>query len=193
MSIPKRPIRLTPELDRLLREIYVQLGVPRDQFKRRPKDLASLGSRWRKLSGRDDEPEELVRYIKNQQKAKPRLLARGEDPWPTFNGAHKRKPAPEVVLDDKKLEILRQIYGEMIVPLGIGVDLAEADVKLCRALANEFARQTGMVVPGLALVSIAEDNRKRGLWFTVGRHGAGRGIDFADMDKIKETDDRDGA
>src|SRR4051794_35561421 len=72
MSVPKKPIRLTPELDGLLRKIYVQIGVPRDQFKRRPKDKALLGSRWQKLSDRDDPPEELIRYIKNQQKAKSR-------------------------------------------------------------------------------------------------------------------------
>jgi hypothetical protein len=193
MSGPNRPIRLTPELDRLLREVYVQIGVPRDQYKRRPKELALLGSRWRKLSGRDDSPEELVRYIKNQQKAKTRLLARGDAPWPTFNGAHKRKPAPSVILTDEQLEILRHIYEKMVVPLGIGVDLVEADAQLCKAISKEFAKQTGMVVPGLTLVSIAEDKRKRGLWFKVGRGGADRGIDFADMDKLKEIDDRDGA
>jgi hypothetical protein len=31
------------------------------------------------------------------------------------------------------------------------------------------------------------------LWFKVGRGGVDRGIDFSDMDKLKEIDDRDGA
>ncbi|MEX2307901.1 MAG: hypothetical protein WD738_09935 [Pirellulales bacterium] len=179
-------------MDRLLREIYAQIGVPRDQYKRRPKDMALLGSRWRKLSGRDDSPEELIRYIKNQQKAKSRLLARGEAPWPTFNGSHKRAPEAEIVLDDKQMEVLRGIYEAMVIPLGIGVDLVEADTNLVAKLAKAFAKLTGMIVSGLALVCIAEEKRKRGLWFKVGRHGSG-GIGFDDMDQIDKVDEDDRA
>lgn len=193
MNVLKKPIRLTPEFDRLLSKVYVQIGVPRDQYKHRPKESAELERRWHKLSGRDDSVEELVRYIKNQQKDKQGRAKRGLPPWPTFGGAHKRKPLPAVVLNDEQLEILCQLYGEMVLPLGIGVDLLEADSTLCKAISREFAKRTGMLAPGAALVGIAEDKRKRGLWFKVGRGGVDRGIDFADMDKLKEIDDRDGA
>jgi hypothetical protein len=193
MSVPDKPIRLTQDLDSLLSEMYDQKGIPRDQYKHRPKDSAELERRWHKLSGRDDSVEELVRYMKNQQKDKQGRAKRGLPPWPTFGGAHKRKPAPVVVLDDEQLEVLRQLYGEMVMPLGIGVDLVEADSKLRKALSSEFAKRTGMVVPAEVLVGIAEDKRKRGLWFKVGRGGVDRGIDFSDMDKLKEIDDRDGA
>jgi hypothetical protein len=193
MNVPKKPIRLTPELDSLLSQLYDRKGIPRDQYKHRQKDSAEFAWRWHKLSGRDDTVEELVRYMKNQQKDKQGREKRGLPPWPTFDGAHKRRPAPDVVLDKEQLEVLRQLYGEMVVPLGIGVDLVEADVNLCKALSKEFAKQTGLIVPGTALVGIAEDKRKRGLWFRVGRGGVDRGIDFSDMDKLKEIDDSDGA
>jgi hypothetical protein len=187
MPAKEFPIRLSPEEDALLRKIYVQFRIPRDQYKRRPEELAAFIHRWNKLSGRDDEPGEVIRYIRNQQKAKSRLPV----PWPTFKGTHKRAPEPSVHLDDKQLTALREIYAEIVIPLKIGVDMVEANEELCSRLSKEFAKRTGLIVPELTLVAIAEDKRKRGEWFRVGRQGWSQGIGFDDMDQIDKADDNE--
>lgn len=136
----------------------------------------ALVDEFNRLTGLDETGEQLIRYIKNQQKATARL----EVPWPTFKGAHKRTEAVSHQLDDDQLLALRDIYQELVVPLGIGVDLVEANRDLCDAIANQFAKRTGIRLPALTLISIAEDRRKAGEWFTVGRHGSS----FADLDAV---------
>ena len=37
-----KPITLNPEDDGILRKLYENAGIPRDQYKRRPKELAVL-------------------------------------------------------------------------------------------------------------------------------------------------------
>lgn len=189
MGANEKPIRLTTEEDGLLRKIYVQFRIPRDQYKRRPKDASAFISRWHKLSGRDDEMEQVVRYMKNQQKATARL----QEPWPTFNGSHKRAPDSARELSKEQLVILRDIYEALVLPLGLGVDAVEADADLCSTIAKQFAKHAGLVVPAMELVSIAEDKRKRGEWCTVGGPGFSRGIGFTDMDQLDKVDERDGA
>jgi hypothetical protein len=187
MTALSKPISLTPEEDGILRKLYVQFGIPRDQYKRRPEDLIALTRRWNKLTGRHDEPGELIRYIKNQQKATKRLA----EPWPTFKGSHKKAPALSTQLDEKQLDALREIYEEIVLPLGIGMDLLEANQEVVDQIAKRFAKRTGKIVPGLTLISIAEEKRKRGLWCTVEKR-KGAWSDLDQVDRLKEASGDDG-
>jgi len=55
------------------------------------------------------------------------------------------------------------------------------------ALAAEFTRRTGMIISGNDLMSIAEEKRKRKLWFTVGRKRQAR-FGFDDLDALEEAE-----
>jgi hypothetical protein len=176
----EKPLSLNPEQDGILRRSYFKRRIPRDQYKRRPDDLADLVAEFNRLTGLDESGEQLVRYIKNQQKAKRRLQV----PWPTFEGAHKKAPPLSHTLDDKQLEVLMDIYERVVLPLQIGTDSAEASRAVCDMLAKEFARRTGIVMLGLNLLSIAEEKRKRGEWYTVGKRGAAWG----DLDQVEQID-----
>lgn len=183
MTPNDRPIRLEPHYDGLLRNIYVQLGIPRDQYKKRPEDMQVLEKMWADLSGRDDSAAELIRYIQNQQKAKQRLKV----PWPVFNGAHKRAPSLSSTLDDEQMASLKSAYETVVLPLDVGTDAAAWNVEAVDALAREFSRLTGRIIPGLILLAIAEEKRKRGLWFKVGRSKRD-GFGFGDLDDVEEDE-----
>jgi hypothetical protein len=182
MSDRKKPIRLTPDLDRLLRNLYVQLRIPRDQYKKRPEDAVFLERAWRNLTGRDDPWQELVRYMQNQQKAKERLIARGLEPWPVFDGNHRRAPALAQTLDDNEMTALKAAYEAVVLPLALGTDAAMWHEQVVKELEREFAKIAGRIVPGLLLLAIAEEKRKRGLWFHIGT--GRRSAAFSDIDQI---------
>jgi len=182
MPIRKKPIGLSEHDDRLLRAIYVQYRIPRDQYKRRPEDLEMLTETFNRLSGRSDSGADLIHYIQTKQKAKRRLKV----PWPTFNGDHKRAPAVSGHLTSEQMEALREAYQAIVLPLSLGVDALVWNEEVADALAAEFTRRTGRIVPGLVLIAIAEEKRKRKLWFKVGRQRPDLGEDFGDLDKIEE-------
>lgn len=183
MPADNKPIRLSENEDALLRRLYSNFRIPRDQYKKRPEDLAALTKTWNDLSGRKDAGTELVRYIQNQQKAKGRL----ETPWPTFNGAHERAPAISGTLSDEQLAALRDAYSDIVLPLGLGTDAVMWNDDVVSALANEFTRLTGKILPGSFLLAIAEEKRKRGLWFKVGRGGLGFD-DLGELDRVDEDE-----
>lgn len=183
MTSDGKPIRLNAHDDSLLRNLYKQLGIPRDQYKKRPADMAFLEKAWKNLSGRNDPVAELIRYMQNQQKAKRRLA----EPWPTFDGNHKRAPSVSEVLDDEKMQALRTAYDATVLPLGLGTDAVAWNSEVVNALTKEFARLTGAIVPGLVLLAIAEEKRKRGKWLKVGR--ASRcGLGFGDLHEVAGLD-----
>jgi hypothetical protein len=174
------PIRLSEHDDGLLRILYVRFGIPRDQYKKRPEDSARFEREWRRLSGRNDTMPELVRYMQNQQKAKRRLRV----PWPVFNGSHKKAPALSGILDEREMEALKAAYVLVVLPLGIGTDAAAWTDEVITELARQFTKRTGRIVPGLTLMAIAEEKRKRGLWFKLRR---GR-EEFGGLDEVANGD-----
>lgn len=181
-----KPIRLSRDEDRLLRSLYVQLRIPRDQFKKRPQDADFLERAWHNLSGRSDPWQELVRYMQNQQKAKERLIARGEEPWPVFDGNHKRAPALTSMLDDADMEALKSAYEQTVLPLALGTDAVMWNDEVVSSLEREFARLAGKRIPGLILVAVAEEKRKRKLWFRVSKRQDG--FDFGSLDDVANGD-----
>ncbi|HEX4146942.1 MAG TPA: hypothetical protein VHY91_25820 [Pirellulales bacterium] len=179
MATRKKPIPLPAPDDSLLRTVYVQFRIPRDQFKKRPEDLATFAAVFNQLSGRHEEAVDLLHYIQTRQKAAGRLPV----PWPTFDGNHQRAPALTHTLDEDKLQVLREAYEKIVLPHRIGTDSVLWNVDIMKSLAAEFSRRTGQVVPGVTLLAIAEERRKRGEWFKVGRgrhEGSGEG--FGDLD-----------
>ena len=185
MEERRKPIRLGEHEDSLLRSVYVHFRIPRDQFKKRPEDLAAFTRMFNRLSGRHDESQELIRYMQNQQKAKRRL----KTPWPTFDGTHKRSPALSGTLDVDEMEALRDAYQRIVLPLDLGVDAVFWHQDVLNDLADEFARLTGKIVPGFSLAAIAEEKRKRRLWFTVGRQRRDDRADgFGDLDAVEDLD-----
>ncbi|MCA9125114.1 MAG: hypothetical protein H6822_01995 [Planctomycetaceae bacterium] len=181
MTSNDKPIRLDAHDDGLLRNLYVQLGIPRDQYKKRPEDMNVLERMWVNLSGRNDSAPELIRYMQNQQKAKRRLKV----PWPVFNGAHKRAPSLSSALDGEQMESLKSAYEAVVLPLDVGTDAAAWNEEAVESLAREFSRLTGMIMPGLILLAIAEEKRKRGVWFKVGRRRS-EGFDFGSLDDVED-------
>jgi hypothetical protein len=146
-------------------------------------DLTLFAATFNRLSGRHDESTELIRYIQNKQKAKRRLPI----PWPVFEGNHQRAPALSGTLDDEEMEALRGAYEQVVLPLHLGTDALLWNEEVVSALATEFLRRTGRIVPGFILVAIAEEKRKRKLWFTVGRGGdRDLGNQFDDLDDVED-------
>ena len=129
--------------------------------------------------------------MQNQQKAKERLIARGKEPWPIFDGNHKRAPALTGMMEDADMEALKSAYEKTILPLAVGTDAALWNEEAVKSLEVEFARLAKKVIPGIILLAIAEEKRKRGLWFRVGRHGQRFGEDgnFGDLDKVDDKDE----
>lgn len=186
MSAPNKPIRLSENEDALLRRLYVNFRIPRDQYKKRPEDLAALEKTWCDLSGRSDAGTELVRYIQNQQKAKRRLKVA----WPVFDGMHERSPAISGTLSDEQMAALKIAYASTILPLGLGTDAAIWNDEVVIALASEFMRLTGRIIPGILLLAIAEEKRKRGLWAKVGRN-RGSDLGFSDLGELDRAEDQE--
>ncbi len=66
------------------------------------------------------------------------------------------------------------------MPYQKGTDAAFWSSEIVGALAASFTRRSGIIMSGFVLLAIAEERRKRGEWFKVGRKGAGSG--FGDLD-----------
>jgi hypothetical protein len=122
---------------------------------------------------------QVLHYIDTQQKITSRL----EEPWPTFAGAHKVLPPVASVLNDAHMLVLRAIWLELIVPMGLGTDSIAYRDDVVALLEREFKRRTGLSVPGMLLAAAAETERKRGDWLRLRDYPDGD-VGFNDLDQI---------
>jgi hypothetical protein len=179
MAARRKPIPLRKDEDKLLRKLYKQWRIPRGQYKKHPDYLAAFTEMFNRLSGNSYDPVQIYHYIETQQK----ITARLDEPWPTFDGAHKVLPPVETVLNEAHLLVLRQLWIEHVIPLGLGTDAAANRADIVEMIAREFTRLTGLRVPGMLLAMIAETKRKRGEWPRLKDYGDDD-IGFDDLDKI---------
>ena len=181
MAKRKKSIRLRPDEDSLLRQVYLSEGIPSDQYaKRPPGDLARFIRRWNTLSERTDSSEEVQHYIKTKRKNKQ---------WVTFEGNHKRSEAiPEDILASDQWATLNTIYEETCIARGLGSDNIDYDEGLAKEFSQSFARLTGLIFPGRYLLAILMHKRKRGDLPTIGDKEDSRDrrsdIGFGDIDDI---------
>ena len=170
-------IRISVADDATLRQLYIQFGIPDGQYKKRPDDLIAFTATWNFLTGRSDSSDDLLHYIETQRKQKRKN-------WPTFDGAHRIAPSVSGLLTKQQDMELRRIYAEKIVPLDVGTDTIFHDPKFVRLLADEFAKATGVVIPGTLLMAYIEAKRKRRDWLALKRDRTGH-IGFDDIDELK--------
>jgi hypothetical protein len=185
-----KPIRPSEHDDGVARAVYFHKRIPRDQYKKRPEDLQELADTINRLTGREDKPDQWLRYIQNQQKATTRYLLQGREPWPTFDGEHQKAPALTSILSAEQMESLRESYEIAVLPYELGTDAAVWHESVVAALAAEFTRRTGAIVPGILLLAIVEEKRKRGLWFKVGRKRQVN-LAFGDLDALDDAEGSD--
>ena len=177
----KKPIPLGREEDALLRSLYSQWRIPRGQFKKHPELLGKFVEKWNLLSGRSDHAHDVLHYIETKQKASGRL----PDPWPSFDGAHKRLEPPNVHLSREQWDILADLYEKLVIPLRIGTDKLTYSEELLDSLTSQFSRRARVFVHGLVLASLIEDRRKDNSWVRlrdIGRKNDG----FDDLDDLQK-------
>jgi hypothetical protein len=144
-------LRLPPDEKDLLKHLYLQFGIPRDQYDRRPMDLRRFTREWNALSGRHDSGPELIHYIRTQQKQKL---------WVTFDGNHQQQPFVELpALADHQWATFNDIY----LNINIASDNYSYDLGLVKRFIATFAGRTGCNLSPRELLIALIDRRKDGL------------------------------
>lgn len=143
-------MRLNPQDKLCLEELYLHHAIPTDQLRRNPVVLGRIAAAFRRLSGRDEETSELLRYMINRRKNKD---------WPRLGERARRFPAALKELLDGDIGTLSAIYIEINVPL----DEYLLRENLPQQLANAFTTRTGRFLHASTLVAAMMAHRKRGL------------------------------
>jgi hypothetical protein len=174
--MPKKikPLSLQRDEDRLFRKLYIKWRIPRGQFKKHRDYLSEFVRAWNQLSGRSDTDSDVLHYMETQQKITSRLY----EPWPKFDGAHKRLPPLVTVMSEEHLTALRALYASVVLPVDIGSDGLSYRDDLMDSLSKEFFKLTNLSVPGPVLAAICESERKGGRLPTI------RDSAFGDLDKL---------
>lgn len=177
----RRPsIKIAPHEKRMLEELYLERGIPRDQYKERPQELIEMVDDFNRLTGRVDTPDEILRYIINRQKNKN---------WVVFNGNHLPAPEHEVLTADQT-DVLVQIYTENVLVFGRASDALASDGEMRDLVSKEFGARTNRIIPGYRLAAILELMRKAGLLPLLGDVPEQElklnedGIGFSDIDQV---------
>jgi hypothetical protein len=173
-------MRLPRDEDALLRQLYVEFRIPTDQYAKpeRQAELAGFVRAWNDATGRDDEPDEIKRYMVNMRKS-----GKEGPGWPTLDGNYERLAGPRTeALTESEWNHLRGAYAELFIDNEIGSDQLAFNGGLRSSLAEAFFRRTGKRVSGELLHALIEANRKRGLWLAFKRDGKGKG--FGDLDEV---------
>lgn len=183
MTVRRKSIRMSLEADDLLRRLYLEVGIPIDQYARRPEDLDRFVQRWNSFSGRADSPDDVLHYMRTKRK---------KHKWVTFDGGHKRIAAlPDDVLTPEQWAHLNSVYEVECVFHDIGSDSIDHDEALASRISRAFASLTDLVLPGRYLMAILMTKRKRGDLPTIrdshegqDNHDRGPNIGFGDIDEI---------
>ncbi|MBL9123136.1 MAG: hypothetical protein JNG90_05850 [Planctomycetaceae bacterium] len=176
MATRRYAIALSKSEDASLRQLYVLFRIPDGQYKKRPEDLELFVTTWNYSSGRNDSSDDLLHYIETQRKQKRKN-------WPRFEGTHRRCASACGLLSIEEDSLLRQIWKDEMIPLGIGTDSAAHDPALVATLEEKFCAAVGRIIPGMVLMAYIEAHRKRGNWLAQKRDGFGA-IGFEDIDQV---------
>jgi hypothetical protein len=174
-------MRLPRDEDALLRQLYVEFRIPTDQYVKpqRHAELRGFVRAWNDATGRDDAPEDILRYMVNMRKS-----GRKGPGWPTLDGDYERLAGPRSeVLTEAEWNHLRGAYAELFIANEIGSDQLAYSSELRANLARAFFLRTGRRVSGELLHALIEAKRKRGLWLAIKRD-AKRSTGFGDINEI---------
>lgn len=169
--------RISLKLDTRERESlvasYLQMAIPIDQFEERPSDLRTLCAKWEAESGRHENPEAVLHYMRTQRKA---------GKWPRLNGNHVRRKKRMVLSVDER-EILVSIVENEVMAMGVGTDEIAYAPEIGRLIAKEFEAETGRRVRVGDLIAEITAIRKRGLLDHVEKQPMSKeNIGFDDID-----------
>jgi hypothetical protein len=170
----KRTIALIADEAQLLRDLYLQFGIPTDQLARRPEDLENFTRNWNVLSNRNDSPHEVLHYMMTRRK-------KGQ--WVRFDGKHEKMPIVlQARFSAEEWTILDQIYSDF----QISSDRLTLDEDVCKKFAQEFSRRAGRIVPPLILSATMIHRRKLGELETLRPRTNQNDLGFRDIDEVAE-------
>jgi hypothetical protein len=92
-----------------------------------------------------------------------------------------------VPMDQTDMAALQAAYEVTVLPLSLGTDAVLWNDEVVSALERQFTRLTAKIIPGIILLTIAEEKRKRRLWFKVGRNRRD-GFDYGSLDDVENGD-----
>ncbi len=143
-------MRLTPEEKNCLEQLYIYHAVPTDQLKRKRSVLIHIVNTYNRMTGRDDEADEVLRYMINRRKCKN---------WPCLGDRARRLSPAQHQLLDGELDVLVAAYIAINVPLDEYLLRSDLPSKL----AQGFTLATNRMVASETLVAALMAYRKRGL------------------------------
>lgn len=172
MTRVKKGLVLRPDEKQLLEVLYVGWAITTDNFPRFPDKLLSFTQEWNALSGRSDEPQEVLHYMITRRKKKE---------WVRL-GHSKPAGAGETgyVLSEEEWEVLDLLYEEF----QISSDSFALDVELAKKLQDAFAKRVGKIVPMLILSAAMIRRRKAGKLTTLRPKKSQDDLGFGDIDQL---------
>ena len=187
MSQRQKTMRVPPDEDALMRQMYLDFRIPIDQYKKpqRHEELAGFVRAWNDATGRSDTPEEVLRYMQNMRKS-----GKKGPGWPTLDGDYEPLASPRYeILSESQWNHLRAAYVMLLVEKEIGRDELALNGGLRTMLAREFHRRTGRRVSGELLAALIEAKCKRNtkdceVWPTYKRQGKRSASGFRDIDAV---------
>lgn len=153
MATKRKSIKLDEHERATLIDLYVEKAIPVDQYDERREELGELQQEWSRLTGRDNSPNDLFHYMRNQRK---------NGKWVRLNGKHVKRN-PQVTLTAEETELLVEIYREHVASIATGTDAIGYDEEITALIAKEFSVNARRVLPGSDLIAALTALRKRGL------------------------------
>jgi hypothetical protein len=142
--------KLTVADEEVLKQVYLRLNIPSDQYKRRPDALRLLTEMFNDLTERADQSDDLLHHMISRRK---------KGKWPRLGSAHKKlAPLPQDTLSDDEWAILDSVY----LDINEGSDHYAYDAHLRSEFTRRFSAAAGRVVPARVLCAAIEKRRKEG-------------------------------
>lgn len=159
---------LCPESEKpVLEALYLAQTVASDQLRRDPKILNTITAAFNRFTGRNLDPNLLVRYIFDRRKAAD---------WPRLGSRARKFESVLDLLTSPQLMSLKHIY----LSLDITSDELLFAPASMRQIAQRFHSETGDTIPGSTLVAVIVAKRKRGKW-------VGLREEFADIAVVEKS------
>ena len=162
-------MKLSADEKLCLENLYTHFAVPTDQLRRVPTVLGRITGAFCRLTGRNEESGEVLRYMINRRKNKD---------WPTLGTAAKKFEPAAHAFEEGESEILKEIYLKLDIPSDEFLFKPDHG----RAIAQEFARRVGRIVPAPTVVAAIMQKRKRGEWPCIREEILGG--EFADIKEV---------
>lgn len=153
VRIRRKSIKVPPQHRETLVKLYLRRRIPVDQYEGAQEELRSLTEEWNRMCGRNDRPEDVYHYMRNERKS---------SKWVRFNGRHK-DAVPTEELTPEETQSLVTIYSERVAPMRCGADVLGYDLEIREIVAAAFHEATGREVAPEVLAAKITNLRKRGL------------------------------